>query len=73
MSCGTKLIETGDSVLRLLEACGKPAIGDSNNLDYGEWTYNFGPERFMMKVTIVHGKVETFETLGRGYNDVQQQ
>ncbi len=67
MRCGTKLIDIGDSAIKLLEDCGEPAIGDTSNLDYGEWTYNFGPEKFMIKVQIVNGQVDIFQTLGRGY------
>ena len=67
MRCGTRLIVTGDSALKMLNRCGKPAVGDSKNLAYGEWIYNFGPENFMIKVTIIDGQVDTFETLGRGY------
>lgn len=67
MRCGTSLIVTGDSALKMLNSCGKPAVGDSSNLQYGEWIYNFGPEKFIIKVTIINGQVDTFETLGRGY------
>lgn len=67
MRCGTELIESGDSALKLLEACGTPSSGDPRELDYSEWTYNFGPTEFMMKVTIIDGKAERFDTLGRGF------
>ncbi len=67
MRCGTKLIDIGDSAIILLQECGEPAIGDTSNLDYGEWTYNFGPEEFMIKVQIVNGQIDIFQTLGRGY------
>ncbi len=67
MRCGTSLIDIGDSAIKLLEDCGEPVIGETGNLDYGEWTYNFGPEEFMIKVQIVNGQVDIFQTLGRGY------
>ncbi len=67
MRCGTQLIDVGDSSIKLLEECGEPAIGDTSNLDYGERTYNFGPEEFMIKVQIVNGQVDIFQTFGRGY------
>lgn len=67
MRCGVDLISNGDSALQLLESCGEPSKGDVDNLDYSEWVYNFGPQHFMKKVTIIDGMVERFETLGRGY------
>lgn len=30
------------------------------------WIYNFGPRQHMREVTIIDGKVESFETLGYG-------
>lgn len=68
MRCGSDLIFSGDSVIKLLEACGAPAIGDPS-LDFGKWTYNFGPHDFMVEVTIIDGKVERFETLGKGFTE----
>ena len=69
MRCGTEIIQTGDSALRVLEACGKPLAGDPEDVDEGEWTYNFGPDEFMMKVVIMNGKVQRFEQLGRGFQE----
>ena len=69
MQCGTEIIQTGDSALRVLEACGKPLAGDPEDVDEGEWTYNFGPDEFMMKVVIMNGKVQRFEQLGRGFQE----
>ncbi len=67
MRCGTRLIDIGDSAIKLLEDCGEPAIGDTGNLDYAERTYNFATEEFMIKVQIVDGQVDIFQTLGCGY------
>ena len=69
MRCGTEIIQTGDSALRVLAACGKPQAGDPEDVDEGEWTYNFGPDEFMMKVVIMNGKVQRFEQLGRGFQE----
>ena len=68
MRCGTELVVEGDSVLKLLEACGEPdmgvaALGPTN----AEWIYNFGPDEFMKRVVIRDGQVERIEELGRGF------
>lgn len=68
--CGTDLIQKGDSVLLLLEACGEPDIGNSGILTgygSGEVTYNFGPREFMVRVMISDGKIERTENLGYGF------
>lgn len=70
MRCGTDLINKGDSVVLLLEACGEPDIGDSDLLlayGSGEVTYNFGPREFMVRVTVSGGEVERIENLGYGF------
>lgn len=67
MRCGSDLVAEGDSVLKLLDACGEPTFGDpALYLGTAEWTYNFGPNEFMMKVLIRDGQVERIEELGRG-------
>lgn len=67
LRCGTELVTEGDSVVKLLEACGDPTTGDPDlYLDTAEWTYNFGPEAFMYRVLIRDGAVERIEELGRG-------
>ena len=68
--CGADLIQEGDSVARLAEACGEPYRGDLDTLfelGYGEVTYNFGRRDFMVRVTVQDGKVERTETLGYGF------
>lgn len=68
MRCGTELIAPGDSVLKLLNACGEPAYGDPA-LYFGttDWTYNFGPDQFMQQVHIADGKVVRIQQLGYGF------
>lgn len=67
LRCDGQLLGPGDSVARLLEACGEPDIGNVGVLEFGEWTYNFGPDEFMMRVTIRDGEIERVEQLGYGY------
>jgi hypothetical protein len=69
--CGTKLIEDGDSALKLLQACGKPMAGNPDLLEDGEWTYNFGPDQFLVKVIIRNSRVERTEILGKGFTPQQ--
>jgi len=67
MRCGSELISEGDSVVRLLEVCGEPAVRNTSNDGFTEWVYNFGPAEFMTKVLIRNDQVVRFETLGKGY------
>lgn len=67
MRCGSQLISEGDSVVRLLEVCGEPAVRNTGNTGFTEWVYNFGPAEFMTKVLIRNDQVVGFETLGKGY------
>lgn len=67
LRCGTNLVSAGATVVSLLEQCGKPAIGDANRTDFGDWTYNFGPDEFMMKVSIRDSEITSIERLGYGY------
>jgi hypothetical protein len=67
MRCGSQLVSEGDSVVRLLEVCGEPAVRNTGNTGFTEWVYNFGPAEFMTKVLIRNEQVVGFETLGKGY------
>lgn len=69
LRCGADLVSEGESVHKLIEACGEPVEGDMLYTDFGRWTYNFGPDEFMMRVTIRAGIVERVERLGYGYVD----
>lgn len=72
MRCGSELISEGDSVVRLLEICGEPAIRNTGNSGFTEWVYNFGPSEFMIKVLIRNEQVVEFETLGKGYQQGEE-
>lgn len=73
LRCGTELIKTGDSSMRVLKACGEPVTGKPYSLDDGVWTYNFGPEEFMVRVVIIDGAVARFEQLDHGFSEVPEQ
>jgi len=72
LRCGSQLIVEGDSVLKLREACGEPVLRDAGQVSDAEWTYNFGPTEFMVKVLIRDDQVIGFETLGKGYAEPQR-
>lgn len=65
--CGSQSIEAGESALKVLKYCGNPVTGNPLFLESGEWTYNFAPDEFMVRVIVRSGKVERTETLGHGY------
>ena len=68
MRCGTELIDVGDSLAKVIEQCGEPAVGDPTLVyDFGALTYNFGPNESMMKVIIRQGEVSRIEELGEGF------
>lgn len=61
MRCGNKIVGEGDTKAEVLAKCGQPLlreyIGEDVEIEYGygtyskriveEWTYNFGPSKFM--------------------------
>ncbi len=86
LRCGSHIVSTGDSTLRLMKYCGQPTlveplqdriqIYDPSQGGYiiddigqaGEiWTYNFGPRRFVTRITIQRGTIQNIESSGYGY------
>jgi hypothetical protein len=67
MRCGAELVSRGDSVIRLLDACGQPTVGNPALL-FGDsvWIYNFGPDEFQRRVRLRDGRIRNIERLGRG-------
>jgi hypothetical protein len=70
MRCGHELISRGDSVLKLLEACGEPTVGNPAIL-FGDvfWIYNFGPDEFKQRIRIRDGTIMSIQRLGRGVEE----
>lgn len=70
-------ISPGDRKLEVLAKCGEPAASADNSgrdaegwavsVRSDEWTYNFGPDRFLYIVRFRHGKVYDIRTGGYGY------
>lgn len=77
--CEGGIVSIGDSKLDLLGKCGPPALVDERfdrrqaasgfraEVSVEQWTYNFGPNRFLQIVTLVDGKVAAVERGGYGY------
>ena len=65
--CGTELINVDDFAADALRACGEPY---SKNVDlFGDdrWIYNFGPDEFMMILTIRDGRIIDMESGDYGF------
>lgn len=75
MRCGNQIVGEGDTKAEVLAKCGQPLlreyIGEDSEFNYGygtyskrvveDWTYNFGPRKFMQILrfrgsTLVHIK-----------------
>ena len=67
MRCGGKLIEKGDSVLRVKMLCGAPTLVEHsftvNRAPVETWTYNRGPGQFLVRIRFVDGIVVAVQTL----------
>lgn len=79
LRCDGGVVSLGDSKLDLLGKCGEPTLRDDRPVEavaaaqrllsyvVERWTYDFGPSRFAMTVTMRLGKVTAIERGGRGY------
>ena len=84
LDCAGGIISVGDSRVELLSKCGEPDAKESHeeelslrpdhktkhklSITVDEWTYDFGPERFMRIVTLKNGKIADVRSgnYGRG-------
>lgn len=89
LQCSSLSISVGDSIADVVAKCGEPAWKDKRKetsrerLDDGtvrkvditveEWTYNFGPDKFMRILTFRNGKVTNIQFGGRGYEEKPNQ
>jgi hypothetical protein len=87
--CGERIISVGDAKTDVLAKCGEPAWTESRQeslsekFDDGqarkvfvtveEWTYNFGPNRFLRIFTFRNGKLSDIRTGGYGYEMKQDE
>ncbi|MHB8844845.1 MAG: DUF2845 domain-containing protein [Nitrospirota bacterium] len=81
-ACSDRVISVGDSKTDILIRCGEPffttshqetvkeRFGDASSrtvmVTVEEWTYNFGPQRFMRVITFRNGTVADIRTGGYG-------
>lgn len=67
MRCGNKLIEVGDSTVTVKALCGPPASVEQSftrdNVPMEIWTYNRGPDKFLIRMRVINGAVVAIETL----------
>jgi hypothetical protein len=82
MSCDGGIVSDGDPAVDLITKCGQPEWKDSHSeevvdridrdvrrktyINVEEWTYNFGPDRFLRIVTIRNGVITGIRTGGYG-------
>lgn len=80
--CGNRIISAGDTKSEVLIKCGEPFYKDSHQeelreridetssrkvyVTIEEWTYNYGPQRFMRIITFRNGTVVDIRTGGYG-------
>jgi hypothetical protein len=67
MRCGTRLIEIGDLAAEVLQLCGEPYSRDVTLYGTDQWVYNFGPDEFMMILTLSRGEVTDIEPGDYGF------
>jgi hypothetical protein len=83
-ACGDRVISVGDTKTDILIKCGEPFFKSSHQeelkerfddsssrkviVTVEEWTYNFGPQRFMRIITFRNGTVVDIRTGGYGTN-----
>ena len=67
MRCGNKLVEKGDSVVTVKALCGAPASVEQsytpNYVPMEIWTYNRGPQQFLVTIRFINGTVVEIKTL----------
>ena len=70
LECGTQLVTEGDTVAHLLDACGEPQMQNrgfrrTRAPALETWTYDFGPTRDSVEITLRDGFVLAIHTIGR--------
>jgi hypothetical protein len=70
MRCGNSLVEAGQSMVSVQALCGDPTsvqrgVSDTgpNEVPVETWTYNRGPNQFLVSIRFVDGKVVWVKTL----------
>ncbi|MCS4502562.1 DUF2845 domain-containing protein [Arhodomonas aquaeolei] len=78
LRCGSRLIQPGDSTLRVARHCGEPDYiehraeafvpGTGYVSDVEAWYYNRGPQQFLRILTFRNGELVREETGGYGFS-----
>lgn len=67
MRCGNKLIQQGDSTVTVQASCRPPASVEQSftkdNVPMEIWTYNLGPDKFLIRMRVINGAVVEIKTL----------
>ena len=86
LRCGTRLVDNGDRDFQVRQRCGQPFwIDEFSSVEvhganspyevqtedvYDAWYYNFGPQRFMMRLLFRNGYLVEEQTLGYGVSEI---
>ncbi|SDM34899.1 Protein of unknown function [Geoalkalibacter ferrihydriticus] len=78
-----RTLRVGDTKIEVIRKCGAPAYSDSredellravdphralrSTIRVDEWTYNFGPRRFLLHLIFENGRLRQIETGGYGF------
>jgi hypothetical protein len=78
--CGSEVVTTGDSVVSLSARCGRPSRKEFMSEKFQgrwesveKWFYNCGDNDFIYVLTIVHSKIVSDDSVGRGTGPSQCQ
>jgi hypothetical protein len=70
MRCGNGLVQAGDSMVAVKALCGAPATvqqgvkeSATTEVPVETWTYNRGPNQFLVNIRFVNGQVVEIKTL----------
>ena len=77
LRCEKGIVSNGDEKTEVRQKCGKPTDTDKSTVPKSrsgtgkaikveEWTYNFGPKKFMKRLRFENGKLSDVESLGYG-------
>jgi hypothetical protein len=77
LRCEKGIVSVGDEKTEAKQKCGKPTGTDKSTIPKNrsktgkaikveEWTYNFGPQKFMKRLRFENGKLRDVESLGYG-------
>ncbi len=77
LRCEKGIVSNGDEKIEARQKCGTPTSTEKSTIPKSrsrtgraikveEWTYNFGPKKFMKRLRFENGKLRDVESLGYG-------